>query len=209
MSDTKGKFIVIEGGEGVGKNTQSDLLLNALKGQNVLFVKDPGTTEIGLRLREVLLHHENVGRETELLLYLAARAQLVSESIKPALAEGTHVISNRFDLSTIAYQVYGRERHDVLETLEMMSAYALGGVRPDLVILLDLTPEEGLRRVGERAQALNNFEKIDMDFHKRVRDGYLKHVADYPNHLILDASKTPEAIHEEVLQAVEETIGAG
>lgn len=207
MEIPKGKFIVIEGGEGAGKNTQSDLLLRAFEGQNVLFVKDPGTTKLGLDLREQLLHYENVGRETELLLYLAARAQLVYEKIKPALAEGTTVISNRFDLSTIAYQIYGRERLNVLEPLKVMSNYALAGVVPDLVILLDCPPEEGMRRVGEREQALNKFEKIDVAFHERVREGYLKHVGDYPNHVVVDATQDIGKIHEEMLNLISPFVG--
>lgn len=203
-----GKLIVIEGGEGAGKNTQQDLLKVAFGDDDFVFVKDPGTTEIGLNLRSVLLHNESVGYETELLLYLAARAQLVYEQIKPALAAGKHVVANRFDLSTVAYQIYGREHRNALESLKHMSSFALAGVSPDLVIFLDLPPEEGLRRVGKRDELLNKFEKIDLSFHERVRAGYKKHIGDYPNHLIVDATKSREDIHSEIVRAVKTLIGA-
>jgi dTMP kinase len=196
---TRGKFIVIEGGDGAGKDTQIDLLKGNLPEEKFLFVRDPGSTEIGLALREIVLHNKQVSRPAELLMYLASRVQLAEEKIKPALERGIHVISNRFDLSTIAYQIYGRERHDLLEFVKQLSNFALGGLRPDLVILLDCPPSVGLARIAEKEH--DRFESEKLAFHERVYEGYRKHIGDY-SHKSIDATRTPEDVHKEVLEAV-------
>jgi len=201
----KGTFIVIEGGDGAGKDTQVDLLKETLGEEHFLFVHDPGSTEIGLRLRETVLRDKRVTCSAELLIYLAARAQMVEERIKPALEEGIHVISNRFDLSTIAYQIYGRQRTDLLEFFKGVSDFARGGLIPDLLIFLDCPPEVGLRRTVESGKELDRFEEEKLAFHERVYAGYQKHIADYM-HVRIDATATAKEVHEEVLKVVQKVV---
>lgn len=201
----KGRFIVFEGGEGAGKDTQIELLRLELERRNeldrYLFVRDPGSTEIGMKLREIVLHDTRVARTAELLMYLAARVQLVEEKIRPALDAGIDVISNRFDLSTIAYQIYGRERTDLLPFVKQMSEYALGGIRPDVIVFLDCPSDVGLRRTAE-AGDLDRFEKEKISFHERVRAGYRAHLGEYPEHHIINAVRTREEVHEDVLRVL-------
>ena len=199
----KGLFIVLEGGDGSGKDTQVALLQKELAAE-YLFVRDPGSTEIGTKIREIVLHDERVAYQTELLMYLAARVQLAEECIKPALEKGTHVISQRFDLSTIAYQIYGRERHDLLAFVKDMSAYALGGLVPDLLIFLDCSPEEGIRRVHAMEAAPDRFEREHIAFHERVYEGYKQHLNDYPHHIVVDARKPKGDVYQDVLQAIQQ-----
>lgn len=200
-----GRFIVFEGGEGAGKDTQIDLLRALFERQGTidryLFVRDPGSTEIGTKLREIVLHDRRVARTAELLMYLAARVQLVEEKIRPALEAGMTVISNRFDLSTTAYQIYGRERTDLLPFVKQMSEYALGGVRPDAIVFLDCPPEVGLRRAAA-AGGLDRFETEKIAFHERVRAGYLAHVGEYPEHHLIDAARSREEVHADVLRSL-------
>lgn len=198
----RGKFIVIEGGEGAGKDANIDLLRKDFADQNILFVKDPGDTEIGTHLREIVQHGEGVAKETELFLFLAARSQLVAEKIIPALANGTHVIANRFDLSTMAYQVYGRERLHLTEWMVETSAIARGEATPDLVIYLDVPSQEGLTRAASRGEDTTRFEAEQLAFHERVREGYLAHLRDYKKGIRIDASRSLEAVYADVKDAV-------
>ncbi len=201
-----GRFIVFEGGDGAGKDTQIELLRAEIERRGdsakYLFVRDPGSTEIGTRLREIVLHDKRVSRTAELLMYLAARVQLAEEKIRPALEAGITVISNRFDLSTIAYQIYGRERLELLSFVKQMSEYALGGVRPDTVLLLDCPPDIGLRRAAQAGE-LDRFEQEKLAFHDRVRAGYHAHIAEYPVHHVIDATRSVDEVHREVLGALE------
>lgn len=201
----RGQFIVFEGGEGAGKDTQIEILRARIEASNedvrYIFVRDPGSTEIGTKLREIVLHDKRVARTAELLMYLAARVQLAEEKIRPALDAGVNVISNRFDLSTIAYQIYGRERLELLSFVKQMSEYALGGVRPDTIVLLDCPPEIGLGRAS-KAGALDRIEEEKIAFHERVRSGYLAHVHEYPKHHIIDAAQSTEAVASEVARAL-------
>ena len=204
--ETEGKFIVIEGGDGAGKGTQIALLKKELGEEKYLFVRDPGSTDIGKKIREIVLHDERVSRPTELLMYLAARVQLAEEIIKPTLEKGVHVISHRFDLSTIAYQIYGRERLDLLQFVQQMSEYALGGLVPDLVVFLDCPPEEGIRRVLEMSTTPDRFEREKIAFHQRVYGGYKKHITDYPRNITVDALQKEDEVLKEVLNAIQEVI---
>ena len=197
----RGKFIVIEGGDGAGKDTQINLLKKELGEEQFLFVKDPGSTDIGMQIREIVLHNEAVAKPTETLLYLAARAQMVAQIILPALEAGKHVISNRFSQSTVAYQIYGRERLPDYETLKIMSEFAVGEAQPDMLIYLDIEPEEGLRRVHQTEETIDRFEREQLAFHERVREGYLAHLAEY-NHVQIDAAKPVEEVFKEVLERV-------
>ena len=197
----KGKFIVIEGGDGAGKDTQVDLLRTRFQDENVLFVRDPGSTEMGEMLRQEVLHNKRIVREAELFLYLASRAQLVHEKILPALESGQNVICHRFDLSTIAYQVYGRQRQELQEFVKGMSDFALGGTQPDLVVYLDCPPEVGLKRVAESGQTIDRFESEKLAFHERVREGYLANIGQY-EHVTIDATRPVDQVYDEVEKAV-------
>lgn len=197
----RGKFIVFEGGDGAGKDTQIELLKGVVSLDEYVFVKDPRSTDAGVRLREVVLHSEHIGYVAELMTFLAARAQLVEELIIPALAVGKNVVANRFDLSTIAYQIYGRERKDMLPFIQEAMKVVLQGIQPDIVILLDVPPVVGL----ERAATVNDtdrFEEEKASFHERVREGYLKHAGNYPVHCIIDATLSREEVHRQVTDAL-------
>ena len=148
-------FITFEGPDGCGKTTQIDLLEKYLiqQGYSVFRTREPGGTHIGEQIRDVLHNRENTDMtcEAEILLYSASRAQLVQEKIKPALEEGTIVISDRFFDSTLAYQGYGRGLD--LDDLRQITAFATGGLRPDLTVYLEIEPEEGLRRRQRDSEA--------------------------------------------------------
>lgn len=205
----KGKFIVIEGGDGAGKDTQIDLLKKDLaKRKDIVYTRDPGGTKLGMELRQVLQYGHSVAHETEMLLFLASRAQLVQEVIIPNLEKGLHVISNRFDPSTIAYQIHGRKRRHLEQMVRAVSAYANINVVPDLVVLLDVTPAVGLERTKARKEKPSRFEQEEIDFHERIRQGYHAAVKEYPNVVTINADWSVEAVHKEVLAAVEKDIGA-
>jgi dTMP kinase len=202
----KGKFIVIEGGDGAGKDTQIDLLRKDLGEKDFVYTRDPGGTELGLKLREILQYGKNVAKETEMLLFLASRAQLVSEIIRPNIQKGMNVICNRFDLSTIAYQIFGRERYEMREFVKGASLFARGDMVPDLVILLDVIPETALARLSKRADAPTRFEQEKIHFHNRVREGYLAGVKHFPKVDIIDASRPIEEVYKDVKKAVDATL---
>ena len=205
MHMERGRFIALEGGDGAGKDTQVALLASWVEAQGraaeFLFVRDPGSTEIGQKLRQIVLQDAAVARTTELLIYLAARVQLAEELIRPALAAGKTVVSNRFDLSTIAYQIYGRERLEFLPLVKQMSEFALGGVRPDVVVYLEVPAEVGLARAA-KAGALDRFEQEKIAFHERVRVGYRTHLHEYPEHHVIDATGTIDEVHTTIRAAL-------
>jgi dTMP kinase len=183
-----GPFITFEGGEGCGKSTQSKLLLKKLKQQNipVILTHEPGGTALGNELRKVLKRRggSSISPRAELFLFAASRAQLVAEVIRPALQEGRVVICDRFTSSTMVYQGYGRELG--LNAIEVVNNMATENLKPDLIILLDISPEQGLAR---KRSSTDRFESEDLSFHRRVREGYLKMAAAEPDRwLVIDAS---------------------
>ena len=202
---SKGLFIVFEGGEGSGKSTQADCLLQRIleSGRKAVLVREPGTTTLGLYLREYLKSKRPLTLESELLLFAAARAQLVAEEVLPALERGVTVVADRYTGSTVAYQGSGRGiRRDVIDYL---NEYVTGGLEPDITFLLDTEPAEGLERVGspQLQMALmpedsadvgrpdvaghRRFEDQAMAFHNRVRRGYLELAQSTPGWQIVDA----------------------
>jgi dTMP kinase len=168
-----GLFITFEGGEGCGKSTQARILWKKLHQQGVpsLLVREPGSTALSNGIRRLLKKRDgcSISPEAELFLFVAARAQLVSEVICPALEEGKVVVCDRFYHSTIVYQGYGRELD--IPNVRAINEMATHKIKPDLVILLDISPEEGLAR--KRGEG-DRFEAEDMPFHQRVREGYLR-----------------------------------
>lgn len=198
----RGTFIVLEGGEGSGKTTIGERL--KIEFPEVVYTQDPGGTALGERVRQILMSDETKGIDVraELLLFLAGRAQLVAEVIRPALESGKHVISNRFALSTIAYQMYGRQKPELLPLFYAVSKYILDDCTPDATILLDVTPETGYARVHSRPEEPTRFDKESLDFHARVRDGLKKHINEFGKPFIVDAEQPLEKVWTEVLGAV-------
>lgn len=197
----KGKFITFEGIEACGKTTQIKLLDKYLsqKGYKTVLTREPGGTKIGDLIRSILLDtkNKNMHPKTEWLLYAAGRAQHVEELIKPSLVKGWFVLSDRYIDSTIAYQ--GAARRLDTETLKQLNDIATGGLKPDITIVLDITAEEGLKRAHGRG-ALDRFEQEELDFHKRVRNGYLELAKLEPARIkVVDGSKNVDEIHKEIV----------
>lgn len=198
-----GLFITFEGGEGAGKSTQATLLARHLEslGHRVVLCRDPGGTTVGEKIRSVLLDnsHAELAPRVELLLYLASRAQLVTEVIQPALATGQVVISDRFHHSTLAYQGGARELD--MDEVRRMNLFATGGVLPDITFLLDLTPAEGFARKG-----MGNADRMEdqgMEFHERVTRAFRTLAAEEPERIVvLDASRPVDDLAREVRERV-------
>jgi dTMP kinase len=198
----KGKFIVFEGGEGSGKDTQIELLKPLFP--DAVFTKEPGGTKLGEELRQLLLEKrdQELDALTELFLFSAARVRFMEEIVRPSLSSGRTVVSNRFALSTIAYQVYGRERPDLLEFVKAAIKQSVGEDMPDLTIVLDIDPKIGIERVKGRNQSLTRFDAESLAFHERVRQGFLKHASELGPSAVIDASMPAENVHAEVQKAI-------
>ncbi len=205
---TRGKFIVLEGGEGSGKTT----ILGKIKNEfpDFVYTQDPGGTSLGQHIRELLMSEKTHGIDAgaELLLFLAGRAQNIAEVIKPALDAGKTVVSARFALSSIAYQIYGRQRPELLPLYKAVSDIIMKDAMPDATILLDVTPETGIARVHSRPEEPTRFDKEALEFHARVRDGLKKHVAEFGKPFIIDTSKPWDEVWTEVLAAVNLVLNA-
>jgi len=198
-------FITFEGGEGCGKSTQAKALYRKLQQENLpaVLIHEPGGTTLGEGIRKTLKRKtEIIYPKTELLLFAASRSQLVAEIIQPALKEGKIVICDRFSHSTVAYQGYGRRLE--LATVKMVNHLATQGVKSDIVIFLDLLPEEGLAR---RRKLLDRFELQKLSFHRQVRQGYLKMAAEAPDcWLVIDATLPKRKISEIVWEKVSQLL---
>jgi dTMP kinase len=203
-STHEGYFVVFEGGEGAGKTTQMTALVEWLeaRGDDVVTTREPGGTEIGSRIRDLVLDPESVSMDarTEALLYAADRAQHVAEVIKPALTAGKIVVSDRFVDSSLAYQ--GLARGLGLEEIYNISEWATGGLMPDLVFFLKIDPETAFERLsGER----DRIEKETGEFHESVTAAYMQIAKRYPTRfVVLDAARPQADIHGEVIEAFED-----
>lgn len=209
-------FIALEGPDGSGKSTQLRMLRAALdaRGVDVVWTREPGGTAIGEQVRTVLHDRDNTAMlpVTEALLYSAARAQLVSEVILPALARGATVITDRYAASTYAYQGYG---HGVeMRALREITALVTNGLEPDLTIYLDLEAEAGLeRKLKDRQAGQGEWNRMDeqaLAFHRAVRTGYLALAARQPERwLVLDAGGTIETLFEQIMARIEPLLQGG
>jgi dTMP kinase len=199
----RGRFLVIDGPDGGGKSTQQARLAEALRrsGLEVVCVRDPGGTPIGDRIRAILLDPDcgEMGVECELMLYMASRAQLVAELVRPALGRGACVICDRYISSTIAYQ--GAAGADV-EAIRRVGDVAVGGLWPDLTVVLDVPADVGLARALASGKP-DRIEARALDYHRRVREGFLAQARREPGRFALvDASTTPDEVHAAVCRAV-------
>jgi dTMP kinase len=195
-------FITFEGPEGSGKTTQIGLLAAALTacGHSVITTREPGGTRIGDAVRSVLLNaeHTEMSERAEALLFNAARAQLVDQVIRPALARGEIVLCDRYGDSTLAYQGYGHSQQ--LDPLRQLIAYATRGLTPDLTIYLDLDVRKGLaRKRAGAAEEWNRIEEKTLAYHQAVRRGYLEMAAESIRWLVVDADQPVESIHTQIL----------
>jgi dTMP kinase len=202
-------FITLEGPEGSGKSSQIPLLADFLRqqGHRVLTTREPGGTPIGDQVREVLTNMRNTGMNarTETLLFCAARAQLVNEVIRPCLARGEVVISDRYADSTLAYQGFGHG-HDQ-EVLRGLLQFATGGLWPDLTLLLDLPVEIGLQRKRSGGGEWNRLDAYEVEFHRRVRQGFQTMASAEPARWrILDAIQPREQVQAALRAAVLECL---
>lgn len=209
-----GKFITFEGPEGCGKSTQIKLLAEELVAQGIKVVctREPGGTATGEAIRNILQHDaagEPLADRAELLLFTASRAQLMDQSILPALENGDWVLCDRFIDSTMAYQGFARGMN--IETLDRINDFAINNRKPDLTLLLDLDIERGFQRLERRYsdgnETLDRFECEARDFHLHVRDGYHKLVEREPNRFrVIDADQDIDEVASSVWNAVKEAL---
>ncbi len=199
-------LITVEGVEGSGKSTQCARLEQHLVGRGLPVVRtsEPDGTPLGLRVRALFEAEGPTPTPlTQTFLFMAARQEHVTRVIAPALARGAVVISDRYADATVAYQGYGQGMD--VQTIREMNMLATGGVLPDLTLVLDLDPAAGMRRIHGRA--LDTFERMDTAFHRRVREGYLEIArADKNRVVVLDADREPDALHADVVRAVDELL---
>lgn len=199
-------LVTIEGVEGSGKSTQCARLAQHLSGLglDVVRTSEPDGTPLGLGVRALF---ETDGPTptplTQTFLFMAARREHVTRVVAPALGRGAVVISDRYADATVAYQGYGQGMD--VQTIKELNMLATGGVLPDLTLVLDLDPAAGMRRI--RGRALDAFEKMDLAFHRRVREGYLEIARGDKNRVIvLDAARDPDVLHADVVRAVDELL---
>lgn len=200
----KGIFLTLEGPEGCGKSTQAELIRKSLvsDGYDVCCTAEPGSTELGKRIRDILLEKDEVqiGRLAELLLFEADRAQHVEEVILPALKEKKIVVCDRFNTATFAYQGYGLGLGT--DIIRVIDDIARGQAEPELTLILDVDVATGMKRASSRGKA-DRMEKREMDFHSRVREGYLEMAAKAPEKIkIIKASRGIDEVHKEVKREV-------
>ena len=197
-----GLFITFEGADGCGKTTQITLLNEYFNkaGKKTLLTREPGAGILGAKIRELLLNYDGeVSPNCESFLFLADRAQHVDCMIKPALAEGTIVLCDRYTDSTLAYQGFGRELD--IDRIKYLNKLATGGLRPDLTIVFDVDVETSLSRVGG---SKDRMESAGVEFFNRVRNGYLEIAKQEPERVkVIDSSDTIENVHKKVVELVE------
>lgn len=195
----RGVFIAFEGPEGAGKSTQVRLLERWLeeRGHEPLLTREPGGTPVAEEVRRVLLESDVLSARTELLLMLASRATLVEEVIRPALEAGRVVVTDRFHLSTLAYQGHGRGLP--LREVEAMNRFATGGLEPDLALLLDVEPGVGAARKAAAGAGPDRIERAGDTFHRTVAEAYRLLAEGDERIMSVDASGSPDAVHAVVV----------
>ena len=208
-----GVYIALEGPDGAGKTTQMKALADsfAQAGQEFLLVREPGATDVGKQLREILLtgHADKLDGVTEALLFSADRRHTIRTLVRPALAAGKFVLSDRTYLTTLVFQGYGRGLS--LPMLESLTDFAIEDTRPDLMLVLDVPVEVGLGRkdpLFEQGLTESRMESIGESFHTKNRAGYLEQVAKHPEtHHLINAAQTPAQVHNAILTAINTRFG--
>jgi dTMP kinase len=202
---TRGCFIVVEGLEGSGKSTCISTIRRVLESKgitDIVYTREPGGTSLAEKLRSILLDPgESITPGAELLMMYASRVQLVETVIKPAVERGAFVIGDRHDLSSVAYQGGGRCMD--MNMIKNIKKSVLGDFKPDLTVLLDIDPLEGLSRVDSRGLGRDRFEQEKRDFFQRVRTAYLNEAAADSSIRVIDASRSLETVTSDVISAVE------
>lgn len=197
----KGLFITFEGADGCGKTTQMKLLAEYLQkqGHDVVLTREPGGKGLGEKVREILLNYDGeVSDRCESFLFLADRAQNIDIIVNPAVEAGKIVLCDRHTDSTVAYQGYGRGLD--LDRINVLNNIAVNGRKPDLTFVFDIDTETSMKRVGKEKDRM---ESAGLEFHNRVREGYLKIAQQEPERIkVIDASKSIEEIHKEVLNKI-------
>lgn len=199
-------FVSIDGGDGAGKSTQVALLCEWLRGEGheVLACRDPGSTPLGEAVRELVLnrHDLRIDRRSEMLLYMAARAQMAEEVIRPALEEGKTVVCDRYLLANVVYQGYGGGLD--VDTLWEVGRVATAGLMPDLTVVLDLPPGEAAARLQRQ---LDRMEQQGDDFHARVREGFLAEAARQPERIAaVNAARPIDDVQAEIRSLVQRVL---
>jgi dTMP kinase len=209
MKKRKGIFIVFEGPEGSGKTTQIKLLSKYFKKKKYDFIltREPGGTKVAEAVRKIILAVENIiSPLTELLLYESSRAQHVAEIIKPNLEKGKIVVSDRFADASIAYQGYGRGID--INLVEKLNNIATCGIKPDLVILLDISVEKGLARVHNNRKKVDRLEQEKIAFHKKIRAGYLQLAKKRKDIVVINVeNKEKDVVYKEILSILRKKFG--
>jgi len=200
-------FFSIDGGDGTGKSTQCELFCGWLRelGHDVVSCRDPGSTPLGEAIRELLLdrHDLEIHRRSEMLLYMAARSQLVEQVIRPALERGKTVVSDRYLLANVVYQGHGGGLD--VDMLWEVGRVATAGLMPDLTVVLDLPAEAAAERLDGQ---LDRMERQGAEFHGRVREGFLAEAARWPDRIVvIDAARPIERVQEEIREAAKRVFG--
>lgn len=203
-----GKFVVFEGTDGSGKTTILNNVKKYLDESNIEYIltREPGGTKIGEKIRDILLNNKNkeMDYRTEALLFAAARAQSVEEVLRPALNKGKLVISDRYVLSSIAYQGYARELN--IDGVKGINDFAIDGLKPDWTIFFDVDPIKVLDRKKAATKA-DRLEEEGNNYHSKVYEGYKKMIEEYQNVIVIDASRSIEEVTNETIIALNKIIG--
>lgn len=211
-----GKFITLEGGEGCGKSTQIKLLAEYLRRKNidVVLTKEPGSTEEGKILRQLLVtgDKDKFDAISECLLYYADRRCNLTKVVWPAVKDGKWVISDRYADSTEAYQYYGYDKRVDFQTLQSLYKIVAGDFKPDLTLILDIDPETGMRRSYAKAETMEvkelRFESRQMEFHHNLRRGFLEIAKREPQRCaVVNADADIETVHKRIIEIVEKRLG--
>jgi dTMP kinase len=205
----KGKFITFEGGEGAGKSLQIKRFAEYLqnKGIDVVITREPGGTEVGKEIRKILVegNKDKIDEITEILLFYADRRMNLERVVKPALEEGKYVISDRYNDSTIAYQFYGANKFSDTKIMDTIYNVVAGDLKPDLTVLLDVDVKTGLERSFKKAEGMETkelrFENVKVDFHQRLRNGYLEMAKNEPERfVVVNANNSVDEVFDELIE---------
>ena len=204
----KGKFIVIEGGDGAGKDTQIELLKKDFGGVHFVYTREPGGTPLGKELREIVLHEKygSLPLLTEAFLFLADRAQHAAEVLEPATRAGKTVISNRSHISMLAYQIYGRGQFELQATVESAVGIIYRNAPIDLALILDLPSEVGVARQKAAGKEFDVMESMSLETRTKIREAFLDIAKTMPQAKVLNANRPVEEVYKDVKAAIEECL---